>query len=345
VTFVGVQQRISDLHQLEIESAIALAIMALMSGLLGWLVAGRVLRPLRTITAATQEISEANLHQRLALAGPRDELRQLADTIDGLLERLQGAFDAQRQFVANASHELRTPLTAARALLEMAITDPHASVEAFRETCEQVLQENEHQEQLIDALLSLAQAQRGPDGRELIDLEAVVSDEMQRHGLDAAARGLRVERSLEPALMSGDRRLVQRLVSNLLENAIRHNTRDGVVRVAVKSEAGEATLEVANTGPSVPLGEIARLLQPFQRLSQERTGHGDGLGLGLSIVAAIAGVHSAALQVDPRTGGGLDITVRFPQVARDDALEDAERQPPGTVVGANTGPRDLIARR
>ncbi|MGZ4303442.1 MAG: histidine kinase dimerization/phospho-acceptor domain-containing protein [Solirubrobacteraceae bacterium] len=151
-------QRISDLHQLEIWSAIALALTAVVSTGLGWLVAGRVLAPLRTITATTQQISEDNLHHRLAMQGPRDELRKLADTIDGLLERLEGAFEAQRRFVANASHELRTPVTSARALLELAISDPNATVETFRETCRHALEDTEQQELLIDALLALAQS-------------------------------------------------------------------------------------------------------------------------------------------------------------------------------------------
>jgi signal transduction histidine kinase len=325
VRFVGAQQRISDLHQLEIESAIALAIMVILSAVLGWLVAGRVLRPLRTITATAQQISEASLHRRLALPGPRDELRQLADTIDGLLERLEGAFDAQRQFVANASHELRTPLTAARALLEMVITDPHASVETFRETCRHVLQENEQQEQLIDALLSLAQGQRGLGPRERINLDAVVTGEVQRQEGDAAARGLQVELSLEPALISGDQRLVRRLVSNLLENAIRHNTQHGEVRVAVEAQAGEPILKIANTGQRIPSDEIDRLLEPFQGLTPDRIGHGDGLGLGLSIVAAVADAHNASLQVKPRSGGGLEVEVRFPHASRDGALIDARQ--------------------
>jgi len=339
VQFVGVQQRISDLHRLEIESAIALAIMVIISGVLGWLVAGRVLRPLRTITATAQQISEASLHRRLALPGPRDELRQLADTIDGLLERLEGAFDAQRQFVANASHELRTPLTAARALLEMVLSDPQASVETFREVCQQALHENEQQEELIDAMLALAQGQRGLDRRELVDLDAVVTSAWPKQEEDAATRGLHMELSLEPALISGDRRLLTRLVSNLLENAVRHNTQHGNVRVAVEAPAGAATLKITNTGPSVPAGEIDRLLQPFQRLSPDRIGHGDGLGLGLSIVAAIAGAHNATLQVKPRSGGGLEIEVRFPGVTRDDASLDADgrstegRGPSGLEVG------------
>ncbi len=238
ILIVGSQQRLSDLHQLIVESSIALAIMALISGLLGWLVAGRVLRPLRTMTAATQQISEANLNRRLALQGPRDELRELADTIDGLLERLEGAFDAQRRFVANASHELRTPLTAARALLEMILTDPHATVHTFRATCRQVLEEGEQQEQLIDALLALAQGQRGIEHRERLDLEAIVGEVLQTQQPDAVARGLELDAALKAAPVSGDRRLIERLACNLVQNAIRYNTPGGSVRVWVENSRG-----------------------------------------------------------------------------------------------------------
>jgi signal transduction histidine kinase len=309
---VGSQQRLSDLHQLIVESSIALAIMALISTGLGWLVAGRVLRPLRTMTAATQQISEANLNRRLALDGPRDELRQLADTIDGLLERLEGAFDAQRRFVANASHELRTPLTAARALLEMVLTDPKATVTTYRTTCRQVLEESEQQEQLIDALLALAQGQRGIDCREQVDLAAIVSEVLRLQEPEARARGLDLRATLEPAAVSGDRRLIARLASNLVENAIRHNVPDGRVRVWVENDGGEATLAVANTGAPISADEVDRLMQPFQRLTRERTGQGDGFGLGLSIVAAIVDGHHATLDVRPGTTGGLRVEVRFP---------------------------------
>jgi signal transduction histidine kinase len=311
VGVVVASQRGADLNRLEIISGVALGIMAIISALLGWLVAGRVLRPLRTITAAAQEISEANLHRRLALPGPRDELRQLADTIDGLLTRLEGAFDAQRRFVANASHELRTPLTAARALLEMVLTDPRADVATFEDTCKQVLKENEYQEQLIDALLTLAQGQRGLDRHELVDLAEIAHAAVDARELDASAHGVRLTTSIEPAPINGDPRLIERLVSNVVENAIRHNRAGGEVAISVRGDATSAELVVTNTGPVVPAEAIDRLLQPFQRLSRSRTGHGEGLGLGLSIVAAIAGAHAAELDVRPRDGGGLDVTVRF----------------------------------
>jgi signal transduction histidine kinase len=308
---IVVTQRVADMHQLIIESALALAVMALISTALGWVVAGRVLRPLRTMTAAAQEISEENLNRRLAMQGPRDELRQLADTIDGLLGRLEGAFDAQRRFVANASHELRTPLTAVRALLEMVLSDPTATVATFRATCEQVLEESEQQEQLIEALLTLAQGQRGVARAETFDLGAVAGAVVDSREGMAAAHGLEMRSSLAPATISGDARLVARLVSNLVDNAIRHNVAAGRLDVTVRS-GGRATLTVANTGPVVPDEEIERLVQPFQRLSPDRTTHRDGLGLGLSIVAAIADAHDAQLALRARPGGGLEIEVDFP---------------------------------
>ncbi len=304
-------QRVADLHQLIIESALALALMAIISTALGWVVAGRVLRPLRTMTTATQEISEDNLNRRLSMRGPRDELRELADTIDGLLGRLEGAFDAQRRFVSNASHELRTPLTAVRALLEMVLSDPKATVATFRATCEQVLEESEEQEQLIEALLTLAQGQRGIDRAETLDLAAVAGEVLgSREGV-AAARKVEIGRALAPATVSGDARLIERLISNLVDNAIRYNVSGGRVDVSVRSN-GRATVTVANTGPPVPPEELDRLLQPFQRLSSDRTSQRDGLGLGLSIVAAIARAHDAALAVRARPEGGLEIDVHFP---------------------------------
>ena len=307
--------------------------MALISTALGWVVAGRVLRPLRTMTTATQEISEENLNRRLSMQGPRDELRQLADTIDGLLGRLEGAFDAQRRFVANASHELRTPLTAVRALLEMVLSDPTATVATFRATCEQVLEESEQQEQLIDAL---ADPGAGPARhRSRGDLRPRRG---RRRG-GGLARGPRrahrldLRTSLAPAMISGDARLVERLVSNLVDNAIRHNVAGGRVDVSVQS-GGRATLTVANTGPVVPEEEVDRLLQPFQRLSPDRTSHRDGLGLGLSIVAAIAGAHGAVLAVRARPEGGLEVEVDFPARATPSLAEPAPV--PLSVQGGTT---------
>jgi signal transduction histidine kinase len=312
VSVIVRQQRVFDLHQLEVESGIALAIMALLSTGLGWFVAGRVLRPLRTITAATRAISETTLDQRLALDGPRDELRQLADTIDGLLGRLEAAFDAQRRFVANASHELRTPLSAVRAVVELALSDPHPTVAGLRAAAHQVLEENEQQEQLIEALLALAQGERGLAVREPVELEPIVRGELARRKRDLDLRGLGLQRTLGVARVSGDRRLITRLVANLLDNAIRHNVPGGELQVSLGESGGVVRLKVANSGPVVPPEEIERLLQPFQRLASTRTGHGEGVGLGLSIIAAVVRAHGGALEVLPRPGGGLAIRVELP---------------------------------
>jgi signal transduction histidine kinase len=336
-------QRVADLHQLIIESALALALMAIISTALGWVVAGRVLRPLRTMTTAAQEISEENLNRRLSMHGPRDELRQLADTIDGLLGRLEGAFDAQRRFVANASHELRTPLTAVRALLEMVLSDPKATVTTFRATCEQVLEESEQQEQLIEALLTLAQGQRGIDRAESFDLASIAGQVLgSREGV-AATRAVEIGRALTPATISGDARLIERLVSNLVDNAIRHNVPGGRVDVSVTSN-GRAALTVSNTGPVVPPEEVDRLLQPFQRLSADRTFHRDGLGLGLSIVAAIASAHDAVLSVRARPDGGLEIDVHFPARVSPASREPAPVPLSVEATGGDDPPRARALR-
>jgi signal transduction histidine kinase len=239
-------------------------------------------------------------------------LRTLSDTIDDLLQRLERAFDAQRRFVANASHELRTPLTAVRALLEMVISDPRATPATFRDICHQALEENEQQERLIDALLALAQGQRGLDSREPVDLGLVAAAASRAQQAEAGAAHVQLETALEAAVVAGDRHLLRRLVSNLLQNAIRHNLPDGHVHLEVRRDSREAILSVVNTGPIVPATEIDRLLQPFQRLAPDRAGHLEGFGLGLSIVAAIATAHDAALEVHPGEQGGLRVQVRFP---------------------------------
>jgi signal transduction histidine kinase len=305
-------QSIAALHQLLINSGIALAIMAVVSIWLGWLVAGRALRPLRTITNAARDISASNLHRRLALEGPDDELKQLANTFDGLLGRLEAAFDAQRRFVANASHELRTPLTLERTLVEVALADPDATVETLRETCERVLANGEQQERLIEALLTLSRSQRGLDNHEPFDLAAVAEDVLRSRRPDARHRRLRIGANLNPAPASGDPRLGERLVANLVDNAIRHNIAGGRVDVVTSTRAGHSVLAVANTGPVVPPGDTERLLQPFQRLDTHRNGQDNGVGLGLSIVHAIATAHGAALTTRAQPHGGLGIEVSFP---------------------------------
>jgi signal transduction histidine kinase len=302
-------------HRLLVAAVVALAVMAGASVVLGWGVAGRALRPLRAITAATRQISEDDLDRRLAMAGPRDELTELADTIDGLLARLQAAFEAQRSFVASASHELRTPLSASRAMLEVALADPAAPAAALRSVCQDVLAEGEQQERLIDALLTLARSQRGLDRRERVDLAGITAEVLRARKADAARRGVTVRASLTAAPVLGDERLVRQLAANLIDNALRHNLPGGNLSIEVTSGRGRPTFTISNSGPVIPAAEIGRLLQPFQRLSSRRAAGDHGLGLGLALVAAIVKAHQATLTVSPGRCGGLDIRVSFPAAA------------------------------
>ena len=308
-------QHTAAVHQLVFSSAVALAVMTLLSVALGWAVAGRVLRPLRAMTAATRQISEDNLAERLALTGPADELKDLANTIDGLLARLQAAFDAQRQFVANASHELRTPLALTRTLLQTVLTDPRPTVTSFRDTCEEVLEAGIQQERMIEALLTLARSQRGLDHRDLVDLAVITSDVLHACQPDATQRRIVISVGIGTAPVLGDPRLLQRLAANLIDNAVRHNTDGGRIDIHVTRSGNRATLSVTNTGPVIPADQITRLLQPFQRLAARQQSGGDGAGLGLSIVAAIVKAHNATMTINPGPRGGLDIQVGFPRGA------------------------------
>jgi signal transduction histidine kinase len=307
----------AEMHELVTNSGIALAIMAALAVALGWLVAGRMLRPLRTMTTATQRISEHNLHERLALSGPADEIKDLADTIDGLLHRLEGAFDAQRHFVANAAHELRTPLTLNRALLEVTLADPDATVGALRAMGHELIACGEQQEQLIEALLTLATSARGLDQHEPFDLSDVTTEVLQGPHPEIAQLGLDVQTTNTSAPAIGDPRLAKRLVANLVDNAVRHNVIGGHIAVATRTESGHAVVTIANSGPIIPEDDIDRLFQPFQRLHTDRANYPNGHGLGLSIVQSIAAAHGAALSARSRPDGGLHIEARFPPVPRD----------------------------
>jgi signal transduction histidine kinase len=301
-----------DQRELLLGACIVLVAMTGASVLLGWIAAGRVLRPLRVMTTATRRISERNLHERLAMAGPNDELKDLGNTIDGLLARLEGAFDSQRRFVANASHELRTPLMLSQTLLQVALADPAITLDSLRAACQEAIDAGKDQAQLIDALLTLARSQRGLEQREPVDLTAVVSDTLTASTASAAAAGLEVVATLDDATVSGDAHLIGRLVSNLLDNAIRYNTSGGRVEVELATSEGEATLTVSNTGPAVPPDQVSRLLEPFQRTAPGRAAGPSGLGLGLSIVADVAKAHGAGLDVRSRPEGGLTVVVSFP---------------------------------
>jgi signal transduction histidine kinase len=294
-------------NQLLADAAVALGAMAVLSIWLGWLMAGRALRPLRAMADAAHDIGATSLHRRLALTGPNDEIMQLGNSFDALLERLEAAFDAQRRFVANASHELRTPLTYERALLEVALADPNADEESLRAACKQVLAVGEQQEQVIEALLTLSRSQRGLEARRSVDLASITREALRT----VTQNGVELETNLAQAPTSGDPRLIERLVANLLDNAVHYNVPHGRVTVSTERTAAGAVLTVANTGPIIPSTEIDRLFQPFQRLGGERTS-ADGVGLGLSIVQAIAQAHNASLIARPEPDGGLHVEVAFP---------------------------------
>lgn len=313
-------------------SILALVSMALVSVALGWVVSGRALAPLRTITSTAREISASNLHRRLGIAGPTDEITELGATLDDLFGRLQSSFESQRHFVANASHELRTPLTAERAVLQVALADPAASVVTLRAACEEVLVLGAQQERLIGALLALATGERGIERREAFDLAEVVATVVDDRRPEAERCGVVPELALAPAVVDGDRSLVESLVANLVDNAIRHNLAPDAAgadraRIEVstwtapadRDAAGGARLRVVNTGPIVAPGEVQRLFRPFERAGEARVGGDVGHGLGLAIVAAIVESHGGTLGATPRPGGGLDVTVAFP-AGRNDSM-------------------------
>jgi len=301
--------RTGTLNKLLIESGIALGIMAVVSVGLGWLMAGRVLGPLRVITAAARRVSARNLHERIAMTGPDDELKELGDTFDQLLGRLESSFRAQRQFVANASHELRTPLARQRTVLEVALRDEHATPGSLRTACERALAAGEQHERLIAAMLTLARGERGLDRFDPFDLAEITEDALLARDTD----GLNVTADLRPAPASGDPDLAECLVANLLDNAIRYNEPGGPLEIGSGMRGGRPFLAVSNGGQVVPADQLGRLFQPFQRMTAVRGATArDGLGLGLAIVAAIAAAHGAELRARPRAPGGLDVEIVFP---------------------------------
>ncbi|HKY13623.1 MAG TPA: HAMP domain-containing sensor histidine kinase [Microthrixaceae bacterium] len=299
------------LDRLWVSSIVALAVMAVISVGLGWLIAGRALRPLRTITTTARQISATNLHQRLALDGPDDEVKELGETLDDLFARLEASFESQRHFVANASHELRTPLTAERALIQVALADPDVDAAALRATCEEVLTLGSQQELLIESLLTLASSERGVEKWEPFGLGRITEDVVVARAADAERLEVRVDTNCARAPAEGDPSLVESLVTNLVDNAIHHNAIGGRVEVSTVMTDGRAVIAVRNTGPVIPAAEVDRLFQPFQRLGDERMRHPDGHGLGLAIVRAIADAHGATITARARPEGGLDIEVAF----------------------------------
>jgi signal transduction histidine kinase len=291
-----------------------LALMALLSLGLGWLVAGRVLRPLQRITATAKRLSERTLDQRIALQGPDDELKELADTFDGLLGRLDAAFDAQRRFAANASHELRTPLAISRTEVEVALADPATPNAELRAMAERVRDATDRSERLIEGLLTLARSEQEPRLREPADLADAAAQALAstRHQREDGAAGLRLVTQLGPAPVEGDPALLERMVANLVENAVRHNQPPGWLEVATGISDGRVFVQVANGGRDIPSDQVESLFEPFRRLDGRVASAVRGAGLGLSIVRSVARAHGGDAHAMALTGGGLQVTVRLP---------------------------------
>ena len=307
-------QRSIGLHRLKVWSGISLAIMFVVSGVLGWVVAGRVLAPLRTITATAERISETNLHERLAMSGPRDELRLLADTIDRLLERLQEAFEAQRRFVANASHELRTPMAMMRTTLDVAIAKPGGVPAQTRELDAELRVDLDHADRLLEGFLTLARAQNGPpDKRAEVALRPLIDAALDARAAQIAANRLTVETHLAAVEVAGSPTLLVRMIENVIENAVRHNQPEGSIELTLARVDGQrARVIIDSSGPMLEQHAVAQLARPFKRLGEDRTGSQSGHGLGLSIVAAIAAAHDGSLDLHARAEGGLRVQITLP---------------------------------
>jgi signal transduction histidine kinase len=298
------------LTKLAEQYGLALLGTALLAVAVGWAAAGRVLAPLKTITATARRVSDERLDERIALQGPRDELRELADTFDAMLDRLGEAMEAERRFVANASHELRSPLTVIRTEAEVTLSDPEASVQDLRDMGDVVLRATERTEALLDGLLVLARSQRGLLRRAPLDLAVAVHRAAAEAAPAASEAGVRLRVEAEPASVRGDEPLLVRLVGNLLDNAIRYNEPGGWVEVHTAPDGDVARVRVINSGRRVPESAVERLGRPFERLG--RHAERDGSGLGLSIVRAVCEAHGGSLRIAVRAAGGLDVAVELP---------------------------------
>ena len=324
---VAVQAQTATSHQYLLGSAIALGVMMVVSVAAGWVVAGRVLRPLRVMTATTRRISADSLHERLAIDGPGDELKDLADTIDALLERLDGAFAAQRRFVANASHELRTPLATMRVSLDVAVAKPGPVPPGTITLADQVRAELDKVDQLLEGLLVLARAQHGAlPGRTVVPLDCVVSAALAAQEDAITARNLTVQHvsGSDGIWVEGSQLLLRRMADNVIGNAVCHNRDGGWIRITTTAGNDAARLTIENGGDILDPAQAAGLAQPFRRLGADRTGSDDGAGLGLSIVAAITQAHRGSLRLHARPGGGLKVTITLPPASRAAAITSSQ---------------------
>ena len=305
------EQRNQTLGHLMVYSLVGLGVVTGVSGGLGWLMAGRALRPVSSITAAARRASERHLGERIALQGPRDELKELADTFDQMLERLDGAFAAQRRFVADASHELRTPLTVMRTAIEVTLAKPVRTPEQLEAMAAKVARSASQAETLFESLLTLATSDQPLANIERVDLATAAEDAIETAAPGIRRLDLQVDMVLKPAPTTGNRRLLERMIGNLVDNAVRHNNPGGWVRVHAGISGGRALVTIANSGPVVPEALLPQLFEPFRRV-EERTGIHDGAGLGLAIVRSNGTAHAADLDARCIPAGGLMVTVTLP---------------------------------
>ena len=296
------------------ECMLAFAVVAVAAVGFGWIMAGRALSPVRRITGAARRVAGRNLGERIALAGPDDELKELADTFDAMLERLDVSFDGQRQFVANASHELRTPLTIMRTAIDVTLAKPSRTPDQLEAMAVRVRRSTDRAESMIDALLTLAISDQGPASNELFDLATAAEDALDVAAAGIARLSLRVDSRLDPAETTGDRYLLERMIGNLVDNAVRHNEPGGWIRLRTGARDGSVFLQIANSGPHVPDDAVHTLFEPFRRI-EGRTAVREGVGLGLSIVKSIVVAHGATVEARSQPEGGLDVRVALP--ARD----------------------------
>ncbi|GGU84905.1 sensor protein CutS [Streptomyces albospinus] len=307
------QQRAAALQTLWNRSLVALMGLTVVAFAFGYTMAGRVLSPLGRITRTAQRVAGSDLHRRIELRGPDDELKELADTFDEMLDRLDRAFESQRRFVSNASHELRTPLAINRTLLEVQLADPDASPE-LTQLGKTLLATNERSEQLVEGLLLLARSENKVVDKKPVDLSEVASQAVEQTRGEARSNGVEFRGARQQVFALGNGVLLERIGLNLVQNAVRYNVpEEGWVDVTTEHQPGHAVLVVANTGPVVPAYEIENLFEPFRRLRAERTGSDKGVGLGLSIVRSVVRAHDGTITAEPREGGGLVIRVSLPQ--------------------------------
>ena len=303
----------SALHTLLLKSISALIALLILAVAFGYAMAGRVLQPIGRITRTARQVASSDMHRRIELDGPDDELKELADTFDEMLERLDRSFESQRTFVSNASHELRTPLAINRTLLEVQLSDPASSPD-LQQLGKTLLATNLRSEQLVEGLLLLARSDNELVDRRPVDLAEVARQALEQTRAEAADRGVRLESALEPAVVSGNGVLLERIALNLIQNAVRYNqAEDGWVKVAVRTADGAGELVVTNTGQLVPGYELEHIFEPFRRGSgKERTRSDKGVGLGLSIVRSVVRAHGGTIEAVGRPDGGLDMRVRVP---------------------------------